>query len=270
MSTNFAAIQSEFDASTGAALKDLGAILTKFGVDVAAAVAAAQARPIAAAADDEKIALDNALFDSAPVATVPAHAEFAPLQDIGHRFLIAAEGMFIEIRRPWLHLIQQISTIEGATRPPYGKIEPKMEFAFGRLGAAQHLFRRFGEEANSASPNEHAAWIIWNDRDRQLEYKPVSIKSATPDSLDIDRPALAAHESLVVDLHSHGIDPAFFSPTDDADDIGEVKISGVIGGLAAGTEKTVVFRLCALGRPVHLKVPVTAFFPATEPAEATA
>ncbi|WP_230945221.1 PRTRC system protein A [Burkholderia cepacia] len=260
MSNNIETIQAEFEKSSTEALRQFGDILSKFGQAVAAEVRSGQARPIAASADDENIALDNALFDSAPVAAVPRHAEFAPLMDVGHRFLLAAEGLFVEVRRPWLHLIQQISTLDAGPRPPYGSITPKIEFAFGRLGAAEPHFRRFAAEANSAAPNEHAAWVVWNSTENKLEYKPVEIKSATPGSLDVVRPALADHESLVIDLHSHGVSPAFFSDTDDADDAGEVKVSGVIGGLAAGAEKSVVFRLCALGRTIKLAVPVRAFF----------
>ncbi|WP_246795656.1 PRTRC system protein A [Burkholderia perseverans] len=261
MSATIDSIKQKFEVSTATLLQQLGATLTTFSTDIVAEVKAGQQRPIAADPTDEALQLDNALFDSAPVAVVPRHAKFAALQDIGHRFLVAAEGLFIEIRRPWLHLIQPLAAIDGSTRPPYGSIEPKIEFAFGKLGAAEPHFRRFADEAGSASPNEHAAWIVWNDTEKKLEYKSVAIRSATPGSLEIDRPALAEHESLVIDLHSHGAGKAFFSSTDDRDDAGEVKISGVIGGLGTGAEKSVVFRLCALGRAIQLRVPVRAFFP---------
>ncbi|QTD91785.1 PRTRC system protein A [Burkholderia anthina] len=260
-------IKATFEAATADTLRALGEALTQFSAQVAEEVKSGQARPIAAKADDANISLDEALFDSAPVAAVPRHAEFAPLLDIGHRFLLAAEGLFVEIRRPWLHLIQPIAPIEaGSPRPPYGAIEPKIEFVFGRLGAAAPHFRRFGEDARGASPNEHAAWIVWDNEKQELAYRDLEIGSTTPGSITFKRPTLADHESLVIDLHSHGAAPAFFSSTDNADDAGEVKISGVLGGLAAGVEKNVVFRLCALGKIIQLKVPVSAFAPAVEEA----
>jgi PRTRC genetic system protein A len=261
MSNKIETIQAEFEKSSSEALRNLSEILTTFGAAVAAEVRAGITRPIAAGTDDDRLPLDNALFDSAPVAAVPRHAEFAPLTELGHRFLLAAEGLFVEIRRPWLHMIQQISSIDNAgPRPPYGSVEPKIEFAFGRLGTAEPHFRRFADEAKDASPNEHAAWIVWDSVANELVYKSVTIKSATPGSIEMERPALADHESLAIDLHSHGRGPAFFSPTDNADDAGEVKIAGVIGGVAPELEKSVVFRLCALGRMIQLKVPVHAFF----------
>ncbi|WP_156437889.1 PRTRC system protein A [Burkholderia sp. BDU5] len=265
MSSKIEAIKATFESATTDTLRALGDALKIFSEAVADEVKAGQSRPIAANADAANIGLDEALFDSAPVAAVPRHAEFAPLLDVGHRFLLAAEGLFVEIRRPWLHLIQPIASIESAgPRPPYGSLAPKIEFAFGRLGAAEQHFRRFGEDARAAAPNEHAAWIVWDNEKRELAYRDLEIDHATPGSITFKRPALTEHESLVVDLHSHGTTSAFFSEVDDRDDAGEVKLSAVVGTLAAGATPTIAFRLCALGKTIQLKVPVTAFFAAAE------
>ncbi|WP_236870699.1 PRTRC system protein A [Burkholderia pseudomallei] len=259
-------IKAEFETATGAVLEQLGKALSTFTRAVADEVTSGQQRALAARADDENIALDNALFDSAPVAAVPRHAEFAPLLDVGHRFLLAAEGLFVEIRRPWLHLIQPIAPIDGACpRPPYGSIDTKIEFAFGRISAAEPHLRRFATDAAGAAPNEHAAWIVWNETSKELVYREVEVTSSTPTAITINRPALADDESLAFDLHSHGTGPAGFSSTDDADDAGEVKIAGVIGGVGT-TNPSVAFRLCALGKMITLRVPVQAFFPTTEKA----
>ena len=259
-------IKAEFETATGAVLEQLGKALSTFTRAVADEVTAGQRRALAARADDENIALDNALFDSAPVAAVPRHAEFAPLLDVGHRFLLAAEGLFVEIRRPWLHLIQPVAPIEGASpRPPYGSIDEKIEFAFGRISAAEPHLRRFATDAAGAAPNEHAAWIVWNETSKELVYREVEVTSATPTAITINRPTLADDESLAFDLHSHGTGPAGFSATDDADDAGEVKIAGVIGGVGTANP-SVAFRLCALGKMITLRVPVQAFFPSTEKA----
>ncbi|HDV6329997.1 TPA: PRTRC system protein A [Burkholderia cenocepacia] len=257
-------IKAEFETTTGAVLEQLGKALSTFTRAVADEVTAGQQRALAARVDDENIALDNALFDSAPVAAVPRHAEFAPLLDVGHRFLLAAEGLFVEIRRPWLHLIQPIAPIDGACpRPPYGSIDTKIEFTFGRISAAEPHLRRFANDAAEAAPNEHAAWIVWNETSKELVYREVEVTSSTPTAITINRPTLADDESLAFDLHSHGTGPAGFSATDDADDAGEVKIAGVIGGVGTANP-SVAFRLCALGKMITLRVPVQAFFPSTE------
>lgn len=259
-------IKAEFETTTSAVLEQLGKALSTFTRAVADEVTAGQHRAIAARADDENIALDNALFDSAPVATVPRHAEFAPLLDVGHRFLLAAEGLFVEIRRPWLHLVQQVAALDNSgPRAPYGSIEPKIEFGFGRLGAAAPHFRQFAVEAAAAMPNEHAACVIWNRRTNELTYRPVEVISSSPTEITINRPTLADDESLAIDLHSHGAGPAHFSAQDDLDDAGEVKIAGVIGGIGTDTP-SVAFRLCALGKTITLRVPVEAFFAKQEAA----
>jgi PRTRC genetic system protein A len=144
--------------------------------------------------------------------------------------------------------------------PPYGTVEEKVEFAFGRLGSALQELQAFAAEARAALPNEYAAWIIWDAQKQKLQYRPLPATSATPGSITFDRPALAEHESLAIDLHSHGDSAAFFSATDDADDAGEVKIAGVFGGLGAGSEPDVAFRLCVLGMFIPLKVPAAAIF----------
>jgi len=57
---------------------------------------------------------------------------------------------------------------------------------------------------------------------------------------------------LVIDIHSHGNCRAFFSDTDNKDDMGATKISGVIGNLDQ-TNVTAKFRLCVNGvfLPLH-------------------
>jgi PRTRC genetic system protein A len=67
------------------------------------------------------------------------------------------------------------------------------------------------------------------------------------------------HESVAIDMHSHGHIPAFFSDTDDRDDAGSVKISGVVGNLDSDTP-TAAFRLCVLGLYLPINVPADRIF----------
>ncbi|MGF6976387.1 PRTRC genetic system protein A [Paraburkholderia sp. JPY465] len=258
---------ADFQNATQTGLQNIAAALEQFSKGVADELARAKPRAIAAADDDEKLALDVALFDSAPTVAVPKHAAFAPLAEVGHRFLMTAEGVFIEVRRPWMHVIQQLAKHNDAgPKPPYGNIEPKIELAFGRLGAALPFMQAFAEEARNALPNEHAAWIVWDQQKQQLAYKALHVSSATPGSITFERPLLEPHESLAIDIHSHGDGDAYFSAQDNADDAGEVKISAVFGGLKEGSEPCVAFRLCVLGMFVPLKVPASAIFKTAESA----
>lgn len=232
-------------------------------------------RPLLLAIDEEsadpvKLQMDAALTRAAPVAIVPVHCEFEPLLENGHRFLMAADGVYLEARRPWLHIIQRLAE-QKAVRMPYGAIEPKVEFAFGKVGAALAELREFGEVARLKSPIEAAASLIWNDESREFALRyPLLIGEPTGSHVQYQQIELGEHESLAIDLHSHGLHPAIFSGTDDIDDAGSVKIAGVFGNLDLGLP-TVAFRLCVLGLYLAIPVPASKIFdPAPTPVPAAA
>ena len=252
-------IIEQFHVASQEGLTRIAGALDAFAKAAATKVAEALRNPIAADRADEKYDLDSKLWDSAPTVAVPKFAEFKELQEVGHRFLATAEGLFVEVRRPWLHLIQPVAPLNGQTvRPPYGTVKPKVKLAFERLGTTFPMVRNFIEQARAAAPNEHAAWVIWDSRTGDLQYRRLNITNASPGAISYERPALEPHESLVLDLHSHGVTEAFFSGTDNQDDAGEVKISCVIGDLADGKTPSIQFRLCALGLFLPLNVPVSA------------
>lgn len=252
---------ANFNSATKAGIETISAALTEFAQAAASKVEAALHNPIAAEPDDAQYALDETLWQSAPTVAVPKYAAFAPLMEVGHRFLATAEGLFIEVRRPWLHFIQPIAPLqENAPRPPYGTVDKKVELAFQRLGVVFPLIRQFVEAARMALPNEHAAWIVWNAHTGDLAYRDVGIQQAGPGAIRFERPALADHESLAIDIHSHGAGQAFFSPTDNADDAGEVKIACVVGDLAEGKTPSIMFRICVLGMTIPVNVPPGAVF----------
>jgi PRTRC genetic system protein A len=128
---------------------------------------------------------------------------------------------------------------------PYGEVEQSIEFAFDSV--PKDLIQRFILDAQEAHPVEVAGWIVWNEQTEQLDYRRLRTIAGTNASLKAERPPLLPHEHLAVDLHSHGGDiPAFFSPEDDRDDRGEVKISVVIGNVNSD-KISVEMRLCVLG-----------------------
>ncbi len=209
--------------------------------------------------EPEKLMLDVALLAAAPVAVVPANSAFYPLQENGHRFLLAADGIYLEARRPWLHFIHRLAPISGV-RIPYGPLTPTVEFPFGRLGAAMPQLQDFALHASACAPVEAAGSVIWNSvtNEWRIEY-PHVIGEAGEGHIEFEQVRLADDEHLVIDLHSHGHLPAFFSGTDDCDDAGSVKIAGVYGNLDQ-TEPTVAFRICVLGVTIPLQVPAAKIF----------
>jgi PRTRC genetic system protein A/PRTRC genetic system ThiF family protein len=184
---------------------------------------------------------DLVIQQHAPTVMAPSVGELVPLAENGHRYVAARDGLYIEIRRPWLRLLQPIAP-SIATQLPYGELKPAIATDFGKI--PRDMLARFLEEARKLSPFEHAAWIVWSARDRRLEYRDLDVQEMSYGSVSYNRPRLEEHESLAIDLHSHGEMGAFFSGTDDADDAGEVKIAGVVGALKEGTAPEWAFR-CA-------------------------
>lgn len=192
--------------------------------------------------------LDQALLSAAPLLPVPLFGEFQPLETNGHRFLVGRNGLFIEAKRPWFRAIWPVAEQVKAAIP-YGRIAPRVEFAFGVLPV--ELLRRFVDDARKALPNEAAAWLIFNENSKNLEYRLLENDSATPGSIQYRAPPLLNGEHLAVDLHSHGGLGAFFSSTDDMDDAGSFKVAGVIGHVDRD-KPSVSFRLCLGGMFANL------------------
>lgn len=206
-----------------------------------------------------------------PTLPVPKHGEL-PAMDNGHRFLVAADGLWIEIKRPWLHMIWPLAQQTGVAIP-YGSLRRKAQFSFGKLPV--DLILDFANDATAALPNEAAGWLIWNEDTPafkgHLQYLQIRPVSAGNGHIQFERPALAPYQSVAVDLHSHGAGPAFFSAQDNQDDAGEVKISGVIGSLTPEGDRlpTVEFRICALGITVPVPVNPATLFALAKPVFAT-
>lgn len=187
--------------------------------------------------------LDQTLQNACPTIMVPKYEPLDPLSTPGHRYLAASDGLWVEIYRPWLHCIWPIAR-QTEMAMPYGELKKKVTLAFGSI--PKELYNRFISDAVDAFPDEHAAWLVWNNLTKNLEYKPLKLLWVTSSKLKIIRPDLADHELLAVDLHSHGEHPASFSAVDDADDCDEVKLSYVVGDLHLDPHSEVC-RLCIGG-----------------------
>ena len=223
-----------------------------------------ESRPLPLAVDEEtapaeQLQMDRALLAAAPVAAVPRHAPFHPLQDNGHRFLLAEDGLYLEVRRPWLHYIHQLAK-QTAVAIPYGAIAGKCELDFVSIGSALTQMKEFAAKAKADAPIEAAASLLWDHRKKawRIDY-PDIIGEASASHIQYRQVEPGPDESIAIDLHSHGHLGAFFSGTDDEDDRGAVKISAVFGSLDTDTP-TVAFRLCVLGLYIPINVPAAKIF----------
>lgn len=189
--------------------------------------------------------LDEVLLQTCPLIPAPRFSALERLRGCGHRYLAGTHGLYLELRREWLHAL--VAVAPSATPLPYGPVRPHVSLAFGPQLA--ELIDLFVARAVAAMPNEYAAWLSWDDTTRQLAFEPVEILDAGPRHVRYRRPPATKGRSLAVDIHSHGALPAFFSDEDDADALDDAKLEIVVGSL--GSERySVACRLSMLG--VHI------------------
>ncbi len=188
--------------------------------------------------------LDITLQRSFPTVMVPRNEAVAEMQTSGERLLVAENGVFIEIRRPWLSLVRKIAEFNVRTAIPYGRVSPTTRLLCETVPAT--LVGAFAEMAREAHPKETGGWIVWSPSMQAFRLAPVGIVTHTAGSLKYQPPALAGDEVLVMDCHSHGRHPAYFSSTDNEDDRHDVKMALVIGNCDRPNPSLAV-RLCAKG-----------------------
>jgi PRTRC genetic system protein A len=209
--------------------------------------------------------LDMTLQRSFPTIMVPRNEPVAEMQVAGERLLMAENGVFIEIRRPWLSLVRRIARFSVRTAVPYGRVTPSTDLICEAIPA--NLIGAFAEMARKAFPNETGAWIVWSPSSRAFRLAPMGIVHHDRGSLKYESPALSGDEVLVVDCHSHGNHPAYFSSTDNEDDRHDVKMALVIGNCDRPTP-SITARLCAKGIFEEMERVPTAWYRAIQMTEA--
>ncbi|KVR82617.1 PRTRC system protein A [Burkholderia vietnamiensis] len=187
--------------------------------------------------------IDTVLQQSFPAVMVPSRELVKPMARPGERLLVASDGVYLEILRPWIHLVRRIARYEVSTAVPYGKVEETTALTCGQIPAA--LVAEFHAMARAALPNEAGAWIVWNSVAGTFRIVALSSLSHGPGHLVYERPQLAEGEWLVVDCHSHGTGAAYFSRTDNDDDRHDVKFALVLGH--CDRTPSIALRLCAKG-----------------------
>jgi PRTRC genetic system protein A len=187
--------------------------------------------------------LDTALQKSFPSVMVPRSEAVEPMTTSGERLLIAANGIWLEVLRPWIRLVRRISRYDVITAIPYGDVVESAELLCGAI-PAEHV-AAFYRMAQAALPNEAGAWIVWNRHTGQFRTTSLPSLSHGPGHLRYERPVLEDGESVVVDCHSHGAGSAFFSRTDNDDDRHDVKFALVLGN--CNRSPSMAFRLCVKG-----------------------
>ncbi|MES2264286.1 MAG: PRTRC system protein A [Pseudomonadota bacterium] len=193
---------------------------------------------------------DTALLSSCPTLAAP---RFGTLPDMGNgqRVIVAANGVFLQVRLDWLDCTLCIARLNSAPPLPYGLMQEHIAFAFGVIPVA--LLREFVEAGRDGLPNEIAGGLIYTRKTGRLRLQVYEALQASANGIDYRMPPLAQDETLAVDLHTHGRVAAFWSATDDRDDLG-IKVAGVFGHLDRA-RPSAAFRLVANGHYLALRHP---------------
>lgn len=163
----------------------------------------------------------------------------------GQCLAIGRDGVYLIVRRPWLELDVPV-TPPIAAYLPYGSVgAPRANLRCGLI--PRELLDQAVDHFRSALPNEAAAFVVWDEEDRQFSLDFPHIDEATPSRLIYRAPVLPPDRHVICDIHSHGYGRAFFSATDDTDDAHATKIALVVGQLGHSEGPDLASRLCAGG-----------------------
>lgn len=191
--------------------------------------------------------MDEALQKAFPLVQMPRFGALVASEQSGTRYVVGSNGVFREVTLPWIRLVHPVATFgvasDHAVRLPYGRVEPRLELSFESVPAS--MFAAIRQAAHAAYPNEVAGVLIWNEAIGLWRHEVRRAVSASSGHVDYEEVRLNDGEHLVVDWHSHGAHDAYFSGTDDRDDMGAMRFSLVIGRVKG--EMNMAMRLCMAG-----------------------
>ena len=185
---------------------------------------------------------DEALQHACPVLAAPLFGVL-PAMENGQRVIVASNGVFVQVKRDWLDCVERLGGIDAALPLPYGKMIPSVCFTFGTIPIA--LLDAFIAAGRAGLPNEIAGGLIYSPQRTTLRLAIYEPLHSSAHGIEYRIPSLARDESIAVDLHTHGVLPAFWSGTDDVDDR-SVKVAGVFGNLNR-EQPSAAFRLVLNG-----------------------
>jgi PRTRC genetic system protein A len=170
---------------------------------------------------------DEALQRACPVLAAPLFGAL-PAMENGQRVVVASNGVFVQVKRDWLDCVERMGDTDAGLPLPYGEVTPSIQFAFGTIPVV--LLEAFIAAGRAGLPNEIAGGLIYSAERRTVRLAIYESVGSTAHGIEYRLPLLAGDESIAVDLHTHGLLPAFWSATDDRDDR-SVKVTGVFGNL---------------------------------------
>jgi len=174
---------------------------------------------------------DKALFDAAPTLIKPSYGDDLPLLALGRkRYINASDGLYLQTNTNTLNA--SICIAHAQSQLPYGELSEEIILSHGLIPAS--ILSTVIDRSLDVSPKEWAGIIIFSEKSGYQLLEPELIKS----EIGLVQYKLPEFDGdMVVDIHSHGTIPAYFSNQDDTDErlTGGVHFSMVVG--SCGKEK---------------------------------
>lgn len=178
------------------------------------------------------------------------HGEPLSVPPVGtRRLVIAGSGLWLDARSAALHIRLPLSALDT----PYGPLARIVRGCHGAIGG--RVWTALFDRAAAAHPSETALLVVADDDGYRViapRLLTASGHHVTYDDSGIDP------DRLLLDVHTHGQHPAFFSAQDDASDAARPgpHLSLVIGTCATPGAAGAVLRACCA--PYFIDLPLTA------------
>jgi PRTRC genetic system protein A len=161
-----------------------------------------------------------------------------PSDALFYQYIITQNGVFVRAENDFVSACLPVTRLKEATAPIRG-LQPlngwvRLKIPQIPLNLLETVIADAQVSAENGRLDETLSYVVWaNGRVGELtssRYRLIkpNDQQATPNSVvsEMVEPA----ETVVLDLHSHGAAPPYFSPTDDRDET-RLRFYGVIGNL---------------------------------------
>lgn len=182
--------------------------------------------------NNDAAALDASLKSMLPLLEVGVYSPFQPLREPGARILLTADGLMLESCNGVHHAITPMGRYDSPIKLPYGKVPTGVDVIDTTAAMQLQSFaREFLGIAAKQAPKEILMLVV-KAPGKPMRSIHASLNETEESLVYQDWVHMAEDEHIILDIHSHGKDAAFFSHTDNIDDCrfrGFLKTCCVIG-----------------------------------------
>ena len=165
-----------------------------------------------------------------------------PFGDTLCEYVTAANGVFVRAKRPGLETMLPVSWNCGTEIRGLANVEPYVRLEGGRIPIS--VSTQALDWMRRAAPLELLTWVKWEAGGYHV-FLPE--QTATASRCKPKNPFDVQGQNALMDFHSHGNTPPFFSTTDDQDEKNGFRLFAVAGNFCAGPEADLLVRVGVYG-----------------------